>query len=674
VDLTYRKLAELARSGERVAIATVVSARGSTPRGTGAKMAVRESGAILGTVGGGCGEAQVIREAARAIQQGASRLTTVDLTGEINDESLTHCGGTMEIFVDCLGGDGDQRAGASDLEIVRAIAEADASGQPTALVTVIGGSAEAAAIRVGTKWVLGAGGASLAPPPAALIAPLREAVDAALGAGCSRCVWLAESAGNWRLSDGEQGLALFVEVIAPAGELVIVGAGHIAQSLVTVARTLGFRLSIVDDRAAFANRVRFPQADRIVVGGIEETLAGLPIGPATYLVLVTRGHQLDEAALKTVIGSDAAYIGMIGSRRRVREVFRHLAAAGVAEERLARVHAPIGLDIGAETPAEIAVAIAAQLVKVRRELRAQPVPNAGSGTAVAGPLVLVLGAGDLATGCAVRLRRCGFSVAMTELAEPTAVRRTVAFSEAVAAGRAEVEGVVARLVPGLDEARRALQNGEVPVLVDPEGQARGLAPAAVVDARVAKRNLGVTMADAPIVIGLGPGFVAGRDVHAVIETNRGHALGSVILEGAAEPDTGVPGEIGGHGSDRLLRACATGTLHALKEIGDRVAPGEVVADIGGEPVRSAIDGVLRGLLRDGSRVHGGQKIGDVDPRARREHCYTVSDKARAVAGGVVEAILYLSKTANRSAPDLRLPATTRARRGSACASSARARS
>ena len=674
MDPTYRQLAELARSGERVAIATVVSARGSTPRGTGAKMAVRASGVILGTVGGGCGEAQVIREAARALQQGASRLTTVDLTGEINDESLTHCGGTMEIFVDCLRSDAARKAGASDLEILQALAEADASGQPTALVTVIGGSAEAAAIRVGTKWVLGSSGASLASPPAALAAPLREAVDAALDAGRSRCVWLAESAGNWRLSDSEPGLALFVEVVAPAGELVIVGAGHIAHSLVTVGRTLGFRISILDDRAAFANRVRFPEADRIDVGGIEETLAGLPIGPATYLVLVTRGHQLDEAALKTVIGSEAAYIGMIGSRRRVREVFRHLAAAGVAEERLARVHAPIGLDIGAETPAEIAVAIAAQLVKVRREVRARRVPDVGAGHVDAGPLVLILGAGDLATGCAVRLRRCGFAVAMTELAQPTAVRRTVAFSEAVDAGKAEVEGIAARLVHGLDEARHALHDGEVPVLVDSEGEARALAPAAVVDARMAKRNLGVALADAPIVIGLGPGFVAGRDVHAVIETNRGHALGSVILEGPAEPNTGVPGEIGGHGRDRLLRASASGTLRALKEIGERVAAGDVVAKIGGEPVRSAIDGVLRGLLRDGSRVHAGQKIGDVDPRARREHCFTVSDKARAVAGGVVEAILYLSKSAKRSSPDLRLPATTRARRGSTCSSNARARS
>lgn len=293
----------------------------------------------------------------------------------------------------------------------------------------------------------------------------------------------------------------------------------------------------------------------------------------------------------------------------------------------------------------------------------------------AGPLVLIRGAGDLATGCAVRLHRCGFPVAMTELAEPTAVRRAVAFSEAVVAGRATVEGVVARRVSDVREVPGVLRAGEVAVLVDPEGGAVArLSSAVVVDARMAKRNLGTRLADAPIVIGLGPGFVAGRDVHAVIETNRGHGLGSVILAGEAEPNTGVPGEIGGYGAERLLRAPATGTLHARRGIGDRVEAGSVVGDVDGEPVRATIGGVLRGFLCDGSFVRAGQKIGDVDPRATREHCFTVSDKARAVAGGLLEAILYLSNTAKPSATRLRLPATTRVSRASPRASSRRASS
>lgn len=292
-----------------------------------------------------------------------------------------------------------------------------------------------------------------------------------------------------------------------------------------------------------------------------------------------------------------------------------------------------------------------------------------------GPLVLVRGAGDLATGCAVRLARSGFAVVMTELAEPTAVRRTAAFSEAVVAGTATVEGVVARRVDDVDDARRVVRAGEAALLVDPDGRrVVGLVPDVLVDARMAKRNLGTRRRDAPVVIGLGPGFVAGEDVHAVIETNRGHALGSVILAGAAEPNTGVPGEIAGHGAERLLRAPAAGTLRALRAIGERVEAGDTVGEVAGEPVQAGIGGVLRGFLRDGSAVRAGQKIGDVDPRAKREHCFTVSDKARAVAGGVLEAILYFSNTANPASARRRLPTTTRASRRSPRARSRRARS
>jgi xanthine dehydrogenase accessory factor len=193
---------------------------------------------------------------------------------------------------------------------------------------------------------------------------VREVAGATLESGRSRRVWV-ESGGAWRLAEAE-GVGLFVEVIAPPPALIVVGAGHIALPLVTMGKLLGFHVTVMDDRTAFANPARLPEADRVVVGRIEDTLRGWPIGRATYLVLVTRGHQLDEAALEAVIGSDAAYIGMIGSRRRVREVFRHLAVAGVPPDRIGRVHAPIGLAIGAETPAEIAVAIAAQLVQVRR--------------------------------------------------------------------------------------------------------------------------------------------------------------------------------------------------------------------------------------------------------------------------------------------------------------------
>jgi len=254
------------------------------------------------------------------------------------------------------------------------------------------------------------------------------------------------------------------------------------------------------------------------------------------------------------------------------------------------------------------------------------------------PLVVVKGAGDLATGVAYRLHRVGFHVLMTEVAQPTMVRRTVAFAEAVYEGRCEVQGVEALLVDGPSGARAAFERGAVAVLVDPEVDvALGMHPLLLVDAIIAKKNLGTSMSDASAVVALGPGFRAGVDVHAVVETMRGHDLGRVIWQGEAVPNTGVPGEIGGHGAERVLRAPKAGTFTGLRSIGERVEPGDRVAEVGGEPVFTTIGGILRGMLRSGLPVTPGFKVADVDPRAKPEHCLTISDKALAVAGGVLEA-------------------------------------
>lgn len=262
-----------------------------------------------------------------------------------------------------------------------------------------------------------------------------------------------------------------------------------------------------------------------------------------------------------------------------------------------------------------------------------------------GPLVAVKGAGDLASGVMHRLTRAGFAVMATELPQPMVLRRTVAFAEAVALGQATVEGVTARLANSLEEAQTILDSHEIPILVDPAGEVlRAARPRVLVEATLSKRNSGVTIADAPIVIALGPGYEAGRDVHAVIETNRGHNLGRVYLQGTAEANTGVPGTIGGYSMERLLRAPCAGTLYGRRQIGETVAAGETVAVVEADgtttPVNAAISGILRGLVRDGLPVQAGLKVGDIDPRAVREHCFTISDKSRAVAGGVLEAICY----------------------------------
>ncbi|MBU1740267.1 MAG: EF2563 family selenium-dependent molybdenum hydroxylase system protein [Proteobacteria bacterium] len=246
----------------------------------------------------------------------------------------------------------------------------------------------------------------------------------------------------------------------------------------------------------------------------------------------------------------------------------------------------------------------------------------------------------MASAVAWRLVRSHFQVVMTEVPSPLAVRRRVSFCEAVHDGASRVEGLTGRLVDRPERAREVISAGEVPVLVDPELDCLGaLRPDVLVEATLAKRNTGLTPDLAPLTIALGPGYDAGRDADLVIETNRGHHLGRIIDQGPAAPNTGVPGDIGGQSGKRVLRAPADGEFLTDLQLGALVRVGQEVATVGGRPVTSLLDGLLRGLIRPGTRVHEGLKVGDVDPRGDVSHLDTISDKARAVAGSVLEAVL-----------------------------------
>lgn len=253
--------------------------------------------------------------------------------------------------------------------------------------------------------------------------------------------------------------------------------------------------------------------------------------------------------------------------------------------------------------------------------------------------VLIKGAGDLATGIAYKLKICGYDILMTETAVPTTVRRTVAFSRAVYEGRAAVEGLEAVLAGGIEEAERAIAADLIPVVVDEDAViAKAFAPDIIVDAIIAKRNLGTHIVDADFVVGVGPGFTAGVDCHCVIETQRGHYLGRTIYSGCAVPNTGIPGNIGGYSVERIIRAEAEGYFKPLRGIGDRVCEGDIVAESGGRPIRALMPGIIRGMLQEGVHVTPGMKCGDIDARCELSHCYTISDKAMAVGGGVLEAV------------------------------------
>ncbi|HXG64283.1 MAG TPA: XdhC family protein [Blastocatellia bacterium] len=359
----YERAQNILQRGGTLALATIVASRGSTPREVGAKMIIEERGQIMGTVGGGCGEAQVWQDALRVLKEGRPRFSTVDLTGEINENTATNCGGIMDVFVDFLRPGQPAFGGAAPEDVVQHVLDIYNRRQPAVLVTVLENSG-AGPIQPGCKVVITEGGEVLGWPVGAKRFPpeIVEQALAALGQGRSRRVKTPNS-------ENAAALDVFYEVLLPPAEIVIVGAGHIAQPLAQIARVMNFEVTVIDDRANFANKSRFPQADRIIVDDVERAVGQLAIGPATHIVLVTRGHQMDQAALLRVIGSRAAYIGMIGSKRRVNAVFTYLREKGIADDLIDRVYAPIGLDIGAETPDEIAVAIMAEIIKIRRKGR-----------------------------------------------------------------------------------------------------------------------------------------------------------------------------------------------------------------------------------------------------------------------------------------------------------------
>lgn len=255
-------------------------------------------------------------------------------------------------------------------------------------------------------------------------------------------------------------------------------------------------------------------------------------------------------------------------------------------------------------------------------------------------VVLIRGGGEVASGVAHRLARAHFRVCMTETPYPLAVSRGVAFCEAIYDGEKEVEGVVARQVKSANEIPKVWHESEIPIIVNPEASIRdALNPHVLVDAIMAKRNLGTKITDAPLVIGLGSGFQAGRDVHMVVETNNSESLGKVILKGKAERDTGIPIAIGGLTFERVLHSPGDGLFLTDKRIGDLVAAGEVVASVADQPVKAEIDGVVRALLRSGIVVRKGTKLGEIDPSGNKEVCYTIRPRVRAIAGGVLEAIM-----------------------------------
>ena len=358
----YRQIEELLQEGETLALATIVSTSGSTPRGVGAKMVITASGEILGTVGGGCGEAEVRRQAVEVIRSRKPAMVRVELLDDIESDSPAVCGGVMHVFVDPW-----WKAPEADIccGVAAELSKVTAEGTGGVLATILdpGNFSDASG---GDKCFIRDGRATSGNirNPVLQQAILEEAGDR-LRKEESRRV-------NLEGPESRENAEVFFEVIPAIRKVIIVGAGHLAIPLAQFTKLLGFHVTVIDDRVIYANRERFPDADEVLAGDMAQTLRGIEITPFTYIVLITRGHQFDEPCLRAIIHSPAKYIGMIGSKRRVKACFiRFRDEEGIPEELLNRVYAPIGLDIGSETPEEIALSIISEMIKVRRGGSAQ---------------------------------------------------------------------------------------------------------------------------------------------------------------------------------------------------------------------------------------------------------------------------------------------------------------
>ncbi len=363
MESIYTKLNEFVAAGETVAVATIVDVRGSVPREVGAKMIIHPLGRHVGTVGGGCGEGDIIRTALDVIQTGTPEVVHVDLTEDISMQSLGVCGGIMDVFV--------ERVSGADIDIIEALRAARTAREPVALVTVVRGPqpGRQAAVRLDSPPLGSLGLGELEP---LVIADSRNALQGRQ----HRLLQYQQTAAGWQRAanrplDTVRGpasdVAVFVEVQRRAPELIIVGGGHIALPLAQLGSLCDFAVTVLDDRPAFVTRERFPTAAKLLAAPLRETVRDLPMDADTYIVLVTRGHSHDVECLLEVLDRPVAYIGMIGSQRRVDAVFQLLAEEqDIDPVKFDRVYAPIGIAIGAHTPAEIAVCIMAEIINVYR--------------------------------------------------------------------------------------------------------------------------------------------------------------------------------------------------------------------------------------------------------------------------------------------------------------------
>ena len=406
---------------------------------------------------------------------------------------------------------------------------------------------------------------------------------------------------------------MVVDLIKKPRKLYIIGYGHVGKAIGKLMYDCGYSIYIFDREEKSCDYA----AD--IKAGYSWDIIFKDVSVTSDCAVVITTHEKEDI-LKNLDVSKAFYVGLLSSKSSAIKYSKSF-------------FAPMGLDIGAEDPNEIAISVAAEILKTEKNKSGQSISRNIRKS------ILVRGCGDLATAVMIRLHNAGYNVIGVDLEKPTQIRRNVSFAEAIYEGKMSVMGVTAKKIDNIEERFDLWKEGIIPIVVDENLEYLSqINPAVVVDAIIAKKNLGTSIDMAPLVIALGPGFEANVDCDIVIETNRGHSLGQIIKEGKAMENTGIPGLIMGYGKERVLRSPCSGVFKGIKTFGDIVKKGDVIAYVGQTPICATIDGMIRGMLRSGLDVTPGFKVADIDPRGEGIKYNEPSDKARSIAGGVLEVV------------------------------------
>lgn len=435
-------------------------------------------------------------------------------------------------------------------------------------------------------------------------------------------------------------MTVFIDHLQGQKRLYIAGGGHIALPAAVLGRELDYEVTVVDDREEYARDDRFEEATAIR-GNYRAELNALPMTERTAVIVATRSGEFDRQAVRAAIDGGAGYIGLVASDAKADHVLNSLRDEGVSEPELLRVNAPAGIELGGDGPEDVALSV---LAEIHQEF------NHTSGGRHSrlnlDDLTIVRGGGDNASGVIYRLHEAGYPLVVTEIENPTVQRRHVAYATAMFEGEVTVEGTTARRADDISGAADVLRAGEIPVIADRRASiADELDAAVLVDGIMpkGKHDTGTRRDDADVVVGLGPGFEAGEDVDAVVETDRGPDLGRIHYQGSTTDYTGVPPDLGGgYTTERLFRAPTAGTWSPAVEIGDTVSEGEELGTVDGEPILAEMDGLVRGVAHGGLDVDEGLKLGDLDPRENVDPT-KISDKALALGGSVLTAVQKLSR-------------------------------